>query len=269
MPRKNPRKNNIKYTKVNAITKMPRLQPRCNARPCGIENILPFDDQTEENGRNFSPAMNTCKGSNAPLSPLLTSSSSLVPSSSESTLSPVPNQHGNHYKHLLLNYSPSTSLSFDTDTSCSSSVSNYSDLSLTPPTNSRPQMLVSAKRYGSEVRRQHSKRRRRRRRPQSSTNSNLQRDCSRPCSNANEIHKCGDSDIYCLWKGEEDPYRSMNTIERKDLSLQTSSDEEEESTDKIINIVRAEHLREAELTNRKDNLPPMISAYRYQPKKRW
>jgi hypothetical protein len=291
---------------------IPRLQPRpATKRPSGIENIFPananvkippvdsstsnldsasasrsdcsngfplpsynsIDDLSSEKGIPFSKSPLYME--NAPLSPLQpTQVQAPTPATSEPAISPVPNHYGNQHRHLLLNYSSSTSVSLDTDTSCSSG-SYCSDFSLTPP-GSRPHLLVSAKRYGSEVRRQHSKRRRRRRRP-SSTSSDSQKKSSGSGADADailtigrragtDIGKDSDDDALCLWKDEEDPFRPMKAgidcsdgTEGENLPLLASSDEEEERTDRIEEIVRAQHLQQAKLARERDKLQPNIA----------
>jgi hypothetical protein len=148
---------------------------------------------------------------------------------------------------------------------------SYSDFSLTPPTaGSRPPLLVSAKRYGSEVRRQHNKHRRRRRRP-SSTRSDSQKHSSVLENSVDAVVsdscKGNDSDALCLWKGD-----SAGEAENNYPPLLASSDEEVEQTDHIEEVVRAEHLKEAigaqgneklQLKNRS------FSANRAPPPKGW
>jgi len=254
---------------------IPRLQPRPSLRrPSSIENLFPVDannnistnipagatdtstssvstftERSEFSNRSFPSSnddgrfskenMQSFKGVNSQDNPPLSPSRSTL-AHDQLANSPVPNHYGNQYKHLLLNYSSSTSNSLDTD---NISVS-YSDFSLTPPTaGSRPPLLVSAKRYGSEVRRQHNKRRRRRRRP-SSTRSDSQK---RSSVSGNSVDTTGrdsckenDNNALCLWKGD-----SPGEAEYTYLPLLASSDEEDEERDRIEEVVRAEHLKEA------------------------
>jgi len=235
---------------------------------------LPLSSSTDnislEKGTSLSKIMSSVE--NTPLSPLQSSPLQVL-ASSEPAISPVPNNYGKHYRHLLLNYSSSTSVSFDTDTSSSSCNSYCSDFSLTPP-GSHPPLLVSAKRYGSEVRRQHSKRRRRRRRPQSSLSSDSQKHFSGSTRAGMDPGKDRDGDTLCLWKDEEDLYRPINNradysdgARGKSLPLLASSDEEEERTDRIEEIVRAEHLQQARIAQERDKLPPKISANLDPPRK--
>lgn len=178
--------------------------------------------------------------------------------------SPVPNQYGIDHKCLLLDYSCSSSTprNDDENTSCSSS-NLFGDFSLTPPTaGSRTPLIVSAKRYGSEVRRQHNKKRRRRRRPTSSkldskkhcsqSEASVERESLRPGEHTEE-------DALCLWKGD-----FSDEPEESNLPLLESSDEEEEHSEQIEEVVRAEHLSQAAF------LPDgSFSANRAPPRKGW
>ena len=214
---------------------IPRLKPKSSfRRPSGIENVYPIDTTTNVDtslppiltdtvtstssvssfaGRseNYNRPLSTpndespfpkqkqmsLDGENQPLSP-----SRSTMEYDEAANSPVPNDYGNQHKHLLLNYSSSTPNSFERD---GSSIS-YSDFSLTPPTaGSRPPLLVSARRYGSEVRRQHSKRRRRRRRPSSTRPESEKRSFASGMSvnpTSRDSRKEIDNDAFCLWKGD-------------------------------------------------------------------
>ena len=179
--------------------------------------------------------------------------------------SPIPNSYENQDKHFLLNYSSSASNFLESDNKNPS----YSDFSLTPPSaGSRPPLLVSAKRHGSEVRRQHNKRRRLRRRPNSTRSDSKKKsllsgdpvDLSRACEG-------DDSDALCLWKGD-----SLSENEDSYLPMLASSDEECEETDRIEEIVRAEHLKEALIAkgNEKLQIHHMpFSANRAPPPKGW
>lgn len=280
---------------------IPRLQPRPSGRrTSGIENMFPVDATNSVN-TNISPGMSDT--STAPLS-MFTGESKLscqslsasndesrflkkntqsmkfsqdylplspprsTVASHQSANSPVSKSDGNQYKHLLLNSSSSTSNSFETD----SSGLSYSDVSLTPPTaGSRPPLIVSAKRYGSEVRRQHNKRRRRRRRP-SSSRSVSQKPCSIAgnCVDAmgSDSFKEDDSDALCLWKAD-----SYDEIQDNYLPLLASSDEEDEQTDRVEELVRAEHLKAAMVAARGNEKLPLqkrsFSANRAPPPKGW
>jgi len=203
---------------------------------------------TKENTQSFKRVNSQ---DNEPLSPSRSTLTDDQPANS-----PVPNHYGNQYKHLLLNDSSSTSNSLETDNSTMS----YGDFALTPPTaGSRPPLIVSAKRYGSEVRRQHNKCRRRRRRP-SSTRSDSQKHSSLSDTE-------NDNDALCLWKGNS-PGETKNNF----LPLLASSDEEDEQTDRIEEIVRLEHmaLKEAMVARGSEKLQPksrFFSANRAPPTK--
>eukprot|EP00536_Pseudo-nitzschia_multiseries_P008146 jgi/Psemu1/19723/gm1.19723_g len=192
----------------------------------------------------------------------------------QSVQSPVPNHYGSQHKYLLLNYSSSLKTPLETDAdSTYDSVSYYNDFSLTPPTaGSRPPLLVSAKRYGSEVRRQHNKKRRRRRRP-TSTRSGTQKDSSLSSSSierddyASNEQIENDNDALCLWKCD-----SSIGGEQNNPHLFASSDEEEEQSDRIEQIVRAEHLKQGLIFQGNDRLPIRyrpFSAKRVPPPKGW
>lgn len=277
---------------------IPRLQPRPSSRRlAGIENVFPVNGNNNVN-TNISPDVTTRSTSLSDYTGRSGFSDRLLSSSNDGTLlskenalsskgmtsqdkqplspsqstqaydqpanSPVPNHYGDQYKHLLLSYSSSTSNSFETDNSSMS----YIDFSLTPPTSgSRPPLLVSAKRHGNEVRRQHNKCRRRRRRP-ISTRSNLQ---NNPSILSNAVSKTdgdcckeNDNDALCLWKG--DSLEADNNY----LPLLASSDEEEEQTDRIEEVVRAEHLKEAMVARGNEKLKfkkRSFSAHRAPPPK--
>lgn len=230
-----------------------RSEFSCRSLPdCNDESLF-----SKENTQSFKASQD-----NQPLSPSRSTLAYDQPANS-----PVPNHYGNQHKHLLLGYSSSTSTSLETDSSSMS----YSDFSLTPPTaGSRPPLLVSAKRHGSEVRRQHNKCRRRRRRP-SSTRSDWQKHSSVLGNSVDAVGsdscKENESDALCLWKGD-----SADEAEDNYLPLLASSDEEVEQTDRIEEVVRAEHLKEAigaqgneklQLKNRS------FSANRAPPPKGW
>ena len=272
---------------------IPRLQPRPSSRrPPGIENVLPVDvnnnisenippsatdtstfsvsaytGRSEFSDQSFSTSSNDSlfTKENTQSFKRVTSQDNEPLSPSRSTLtddrpanSPVPNHYGNQYKHLLLNYSSSASNSLETDNSTMS----YGDFALTPPiAGSRPPLIVSAKRYGSEVRRQHNKRRRRRRRPSSTISDSQKRSSLSDTEN--------DNDALCLWKGN-----SPGEAEHNYLPLLASSDEEDEQTDRIEEIVRLEHmaLKEAMVARCSEKPQPknrFFSANRAPPPKGW
>lgn len=266
---------------------IPRLKPRPSLRrPSGIENTFHIDDNNSVKtsippGKTNHTSVSAFSGSefaNQTLSAsnddihfskgdtqsLETSQDNQQLSPSRLTVeygqqpnSPVPNDYGNQYKHMLLNHSSSSSNSFGSENSSMS----CGDFSLTPPTaGSRPALLVSAKRHGSEVRRQHNKRRRRRRRP-SSTRSESENRSSESGEFADSIdsdcRKAKDSDALCLWKSD-----SPDEAEDNYLPLLGSSDEEDEQTDRIEEVVRAEH-EKLQLKNMS------FSARRAPPPKGW
>lgn len=179
----------------------------------------------------------------------------------QSVQSPVPNYYGSQHKYLMLNYSSSSSTPLENDTDTSyDSMSYYSDFALTPPANgSRPPLLISAKRYGSEVRRQHNKKRRRRRRPTSTRSDSQNRSSALGGSVERGDSASGaqiDNGALCLWKG--DP---SGGAEEKNLPLLASSDEEEERSDRIEKIVRAEHSNQAFIAQGNGKLPPQHSSF--------
>ncbi len=279
---------------------IPRLQPRPSLRrPSGIENVYPTDanqnidkdgktdisDQTSSSASSIdrkpevscrlvssttpksespSPEENSCslEADNQPLSP-----SRSMPEHDQSAHSPIPQDYGNQYKQMLMNYSSSTPNSLETD----GSEMSYRDFSLTPPTaGSRPPLLVSAKRHGSEVRRQHNKRRRKRRRP-TSTRSESENINLVPGKAVNSKGSdCGmdrDSGALCLWKSD-----SFEEPDDTCLPLLESSDDEIEQTDRIEEVVRAEHRKEAMVTGRNNNSQQKnwsFSANRAPPPKGW
>mmetsp|Transcript_14139 Transcript_14139/g.35527 ORF Transcript_14139/g.35527 Transcript_14139/m.35527 type:complete len:577 (-) Transcript_14139:132-1862(-) len=260
---------------------IPRLQPRPSLRrPSGIENINPIDANNNNVDTNFRPGVSDASTSSVSsfnrraeisgrtISTPTPKSESFFPKENTDSLeedkqplspsrsllecdqaanSPIPRDYGNQNKHLLLNYSSTTLNSLEKDRGLS-----YSDFSLTPPTaGSRPPLLVSAKRHGSEVRRQHNKRRRKRRRP-SSTRSELEGLCFVSGESiepkGSDSGKEKESGALCLWKGD-----SRDESDDNYLPLLESSDEEVEQTDRIEDVVRAEHLKEAMVARQNDN----------------
>ena len=276
---------------------IPRLQPRPSLRrPSGIENEYPTDanhnvdknsqpdisDPTKSSASSFHRKPEVSSGpissttlKNEGLSPKENACSLNQPlSPSQSTLehdlsahSPIPQDYGNQYKQMLMNYSSLTPNSSETDGNGMS----YRDFSLTPPTaGSRPPLMVSAKRHGSEVRRQHNKRRRKRRRP-SSTRSESEGINLLPGKAVNSKgNDCGierDSGALCLWKSD-----SFEEPDDNYLPLLESSDDEIEQTDRIEEVVRAEHLKEAMVAGLNNNCQQQngsFSANRAAPPKGW
>ena len=281
---------------IQKLEVMPRLKPRpSSSQPSGIENVFSVnvnncdgrntpalstssspssisastgkkDSYKQESSTSSDDSLNS-KGNphlftevvsqhNGPLSP-----SRVNPQYDQPANSPVPDHYGKQHKHLLLSSSPSTSNSSASDIS----TKDYSDFSLTPPTaGSRPPLLVSAKRYGNEVRRQHTKCRRRRRRPLS-TKSVSQSDDSWDAEHR-EYSEENDKNAFCLWKRY-----SPGEVEEC-LPLFASSDEEDEQTDRIEEVVRAEHLKEAMVAQGNKKLQLKIrsfSANRAPPPKGW
>mmetsp|Transcript_15916 Transcript_15916/g.36853 ORF Transcript_15916/g.36853 Transcript_15916/m.36853 type:complete len:959 (+) Transcript_15916:293-3169(+) len=248
---------------------MPRLQPRPSSRrPSGIENAISFN--VKKNGSTNTPIPST---SNSPFSVSTPtgekssynertftfkkdtvnlkqsnhlfkevasrhngtpSPSRVNPTLDQPANSPIRDGHGKQHKHLLLNYSSTTSNSSDSGIS----EKDYSDFSLTPPTaGSRPPLLVSAKNYGNEIRRQNTKVRVRRRRP-FSTKSISQSGDSWDAEDNQCCEENNNNALYLL-KGD-----SPGEIEEC-LPLPASSNNECEHKDRIEEVVRAEHLKEA------------------------
>ena len=147
---------------------------------------------------------------------------------------------------------------------------NQIDYPLTPPAGSRPPLLVSAKNHGSQVRRQHSKRRRIRRRPSGSRRESDKRffvSGKSDNTTGRDSGKEKDSDNLCLWK-VDDPGERDSTY----LPSLESSDEEEEETNRIEEVVRAEHRKEAMGARAGEGLQQQkgsFSANRVPPPKGW
>jgi hypothetical protein len=77
-----------------------------------------------------------------------------------------------------------------------------------------------------------------------------------------------DSDALCLWKAD-----SYDEIQDNYLPLLASSDEEDEQTDRVEELVRAEHLKAAMVAARGNEKLPLqkrsFSANRAPPPKGW
>lgn len=278
---------------------IPRLQPRSSLkRPSGVENTYPadtthhaktnvpsisidastppvpfFSDSATSSQMPFStpndkrifPIENAKSKelSNRPLSP----SRPLIKHGKDSN-SPISDKGGHCHENLKSNCASASSTCKPIETEGSSM--NQIDYPLTPPAGSRPPLLVSAKKHGSEVRRQHSKRRRIRRRPTGSRRESDKRffvSGKSDNTTGRDSEKEKDSDTLCLWK-VDDPGETDSTY----LPSLESSDEEEEETNCIEEVVRAEHRREAMGARGGEGLQQQkgsFSANRVPPPKGW
>ena len=276
---------------------IPPLKPRSSLkRPIGIENVCPADTthhakaksplissdasiplvksvrdgltsahlSTPNDKRIFSLENAESKELHKQLSP----SRSLVKHGEESSSS-VPDNCDHCHDDLSPNFASASSKCKASETDDNNK--SHIDYPLTPPTaGSRPPLLVSAKRHGSEVRRQHSKRRRIRRRP-SGTRRESEKDSfdtgKFDITTGSFSEKEKDSDTLCLWNVDS-PDETENTY----LPSLDSSDEEEEETNRIEEVVRAEHRREAMDARNGERLQQQngsFSASRAPPPKGW
>ncbi len=279
---------------------IPRLQPRSSLkRPSGVENMYPAD--TTHHAKATFPSLSSdtstplvkslSGGSTTAQTPLSNPNDKRIfplenaepKELNEQPLSPsrplvkytvetssIVLDNCDHCHDGLSPYYASTSSKCNSSETDDSSKSHI-DYPLTPPTaGSRPPLLVSAKRHGSEVRRQHSKRRRIRRRPSGTRRESEKHSFDSGKSDNTTGSFSGkekDIDTLCLWKVDS-PEETDNAC----LPSLDSSDEEEEETNRIEDVVRAEHRKEAmdaQNSERLQRLNGSFSANRAPPPKGW